>query len=103
GRHGEVDPQQRPVTDEMRIEDDLDRLSMPGRTSADVLVVSGIAVASCIAGNRLEDSPNVLKDDLHPPEAPAREDGRLGPRGLRQRLIYGGCWRYSLRLGRRGG
>ncbi len=75
---GEVEPQQLPVGDALRVEGDLHRLGVAGRLGSHHLVVRGRLAAARVAGDDLGHPLDVLEHALHAPEADPGEHRGLG-------------------------
>ena len=75
--HAEEDLEQGRVRDLRGIEGDLDRLGVPGGPAAHRLVLGRAGRAARVSRYRSRDPLYSLEDPLDPPEASAREDGRL--------------------------
>ena len=73
-------------------------MSVPRGPAADDLVLRRAGRAAIVAGNRIDDTTDMLKHALDTPEAPTGEDERLRAGPLR-RLIHPRSGQLSVEIG----
>ena len=79
-RDGEVNLQDLAIRDLARVEGDLYRFGVAGRSGADDLVLCRALIAAGVARDGAGHTCDVLKHSLHTPETAAREHRHVGTR-----------------------
>ena len=101
-RDREIDLQDPPITDALRIEGDANQFGVARGPRAYHLIMSGRFVASRVARDSTGDALDVLKHALHAPEASAGKHGHLRCRLRLRRLVERGRGYHVHILGRAG-